>query len=303
MQKFFDYSREVTQALEQGKPVLALESTVITHGLPRPVNLATGLALEKIARDHGVVPATIAIMNGRIKIGLSEEELDFLANLKHVMKASVRDLGLAVSQKLYAGLTVAATLFCAAQAGIKVFSTGGIGGVHRGDTQDISADLTELAKRPVAVVCAGAKAILDLPRTLEFLETFSVQVYGYGTDTLPAFYSPHSEYKLPVRIDDIHALSLAIKTQWELGINAGALIANPIPTEAAIASEEIEPVILQAIEKVKEQRISGKALTPFLLSELAEITEGKSIAANIALIKNNVKVGAQLARELAIGSR
>lgn len=295
MQTFFEYSEEVKEALNQGKPILALESTVITHGLPRPDNLSTGLALEKIARENNVVPATIAVLKGKIKIGLSTDELKCLAFDNHVIKASVRDLGFVVSQKLSAGMTVAATLACAAHAKIKVFSTGGIGGVHRGEELDVSADLTELAKSSVAVVCAGAKAILDLPRTLEFLETHSVPVYGYRTDTLPAFYSPTSSLELPIRIDDIQSLSSILRTQWKLGLVKGALIANPIPADAAISTEVIEPIIHSAIEKANLLGVSGKALTPFLLSEVAKMTEGKSIAANIALLKNNVTIGAQLA--------
>ncbi len=299
MQNYFDYSPEVRDALDDNKPVLALESTVITHGLPYPQNLETGLALEQIAREYKVTPATIAIMNGKIKIGLSTQELEFLAQDKSVVKASKRDLPVVLSQKISAGTTVAATLFCAAAAGIRVFSTGGIGGVHRGDAQDISADLIELANTPVAVVCAGAKAILDLPRTLEFLETYSVPVVGFRTDTLPAFYTEKTNYKLPIRVDDIPTLVAMLKILWQLHFNSGMLIANPIPTIDSIPTEIIEPVIAAAIKEANEKGITGKDITPFLLSEVAYATEGKSQQANISLIKNNVRVGAELAYHLA----
>lgn len=298
MQQFFEYSDEVRNALANDQPVLALESTVITHGLPYPHNFETGLALEKIARDAGVIPATIAVINGKIKIGVSEAELDLLAQQKSVIKASQRDLAFAISQHLSAGTTVAATLFCAAAAGIRVFSTGGIGGVHRGDEQDISADLIELARTPVAVVCAGAKAILDLPKTLELLETLSVPVIGYGTDTLPAFYSSSTSHQLTARADDVSSLANILKTHWSLGINSGVLIANPIPAQDAIPNEIIEPIIVEAIKKAEQQNIKGKEITPFLLSEVAKVTAGKSRQANISLIKNNVKLGAELAKLL-----
>lgn len=298
MQKFFEYSDEVKQAITEYQPILALESTVITHGLPYPQNRDTALALEQIARDQGAVPATIAIMHGKIKIGLSADEVEHLARNQSVIKASVRDLSYAISQKLCAGTTVAATLFCAAKAGIKVFATGGIGGVHRGDAQDISADLIEIARTPIAVVCAGAKAILDLPRTLEFLETHSVPVIGYGTSTLPAFYTPSSPYELTTRVDDIITLAKILRTQAKLGIVSGTLIVNPIPAADAIPVEMIEPVIEQAIHKAEELQINGKAITPYLLSELALATQGKSMRSNIALIKNNVLIGAQLAHAL-----
>jgi pseudouridine-5'-phosphate glycosidase len=298
MKKFFEYSNEVQQALSSGSPILALESTIISHGLPYPDNLETALSLEKMVRDKGVTPATIAIINGRIKIGLSENELEHLARDKHVTKASRRDLGFILSQKFSAGTTVAATLFLAAHAGIKVFSTGGIGGVHRGGHQDISADLIELARNPVAVVCAGAKAILDLPRTLEFLETFSVPVIGYRTEVLPAFYTATTKHLLPASVNDVHTLVNILKTHWELGMSSGVLITHPIPAEFAIAADKIEPVIEQAIQKAEKNTITGKSLTPFLLSEVALLTQGESIKANIALIKNNVILGAELAYAL-----
>ncbi len=295
MQKFLEYSDEVKQAIKNNKPILALESTIISHGLPYPDNVETALILEKIIREHYVTPATIAIMNGKIKIGLSQKELEQLASDKHVYKASRRDLAFVLSQGLTASTTVAATVFSAARAGIKVFATGGIGGVHRGDDQDVSADLIELARNPIAVVCAGAKAILDLPRTLEFLETLSVPIVGYRTEVLPAFYTDTTNYTLPASVHDINALVHMLQTHWELGMSSGVLITNPIPAEFAISSDVIEPVIREAIQKAAQKNISGKALTPFLLTEVAHTTQGKSIKANIALIKNNVQLGAELA--------
>jgi len=295
MQPFFEFSADVKQAMENEEPILALESTIISHGMPYPQNLETALAVEQIARDHGATPATIAIMNGKIKIGLSRHELEQFAQDKHVVKASRRDLPIVLSEKLSAGTTVAATLFCAARAGIKIFATGGIGGVHRGDDQDISADLIELARTPVAVICAGAKAILDLPRTLEFLETMSVPVIGYRTRVLPAFYTDTTSYSLPATAQDVTNLATMLKTHWQLGMSSGILITNPIPAEFAIPSEVIEPVIAKALQKALQQNITGKAITPFLLSEVAYLTQGKSLEANIALIKNNVRLGAELA--------
>lgn len=299
MQAFFEFSSEVAQAFNDKKPVLALESTVITHGLPYPQNLETGLALEQLAREQGAVPATIAIMNGKIKIGLSKDELERLAQDKQVIKASKRDLAYALTQRLNAGTTVAATLVCAAACGIKVFATGGIGGVHRGDDFDISADLIELSRTPVAVVCAGVKAILDLPRTMELLETLSVPILGYLTDTLPAFYSASTQFQLPARVNDVASLAAVVRTHWQLGNGSGVLVANPIPAEHAIPSDVIEPVIAEMIEKAEKMGIKGKAITPFLLSEVAKATSGKSQQANIALIKNNTLLGAKLAAQLS----
>jgi pseudouridine-5'-phosphate glycosidase len=298
MQQFFEYSDEVKQAIANQTPILALESTVITHGLPYPNNLETGLTLEQIARDENVTPATIAILNGKIKIGVSQSELDFLARNPSVVKASQRDLAFVINNRLSAGTTVAATLFCAAVCGIRVFSTGGIGGVHRGDEQDISADLIELARTPIAVVCAGAKAILDLPRTLELLETLSVSVIGYKTLTLPAFYSSSTQFKLTMHTDNIMSLASMLKIHWGLGLRSGTLIVNPIPEADAIPNDVIEPIIENAIRKAEQLKITGKEITPFLLSEVAKITQGKSQQANISLIKNNVHMGAQLARAL-----
>lgn len=301
MQQFFDYSDEVKQAIQDRKPILALESTLITHGLPSPNNLETALAVEKIVRDHGVTPATIAILQGKIKIGLSQPELEILSQDKQVAKASVRDISYIISKKLTAGTTVAATLFCADYAGIKVFATGGIGGVHRGDDQDISADLIELTRTPIAVICAGAKAILDLPKTLEFLETYSIPLVGYRTDTFPAFYTSETEFKIPARVDDIASIVHLLRTHWQLGMTSGVLIANPISPDDEISSDIIEPAIVGALQKAKKKQIKGKAMTPFLLSEVASVTKGKSLQANINLIKNNVRLGSMLARQLSDG--
>lgn len=298
MQQFFEYSDEVSQAILEKKPILALESTLITHGLPHPTNIETGLMLENIARENGVTPATIAIINGKIKIGVTQSELEMLVEDKNVVKASVRDLPFILSKKLSAGTTVASTLFCADYAGIRVFATGGIGGVHRGDDQDVSADLIELSRTPIAVVCAGAKAILDLPKTLEFLETHSIPVVGYRTDFLPAFYTAETEYKLHARVDDVASLAELLKIHWQLGMSSGVLIANPIPATDEIPAEIIEPVIASALEKAGKQRISGKAITPFLLNEVSVVTKGKSLQANINLIMNNVRLGALLAQRI-----
>ncbi|USQ15134.1 pseudouridine-5'-phosphate glycosidase [Legionella lytica] len=300
MHHFLEYSDEVRAALSANKPVLALESTVITHGLPFPDNLSTGFALEEIARRHRVVPATIAIMDGKIKIGLNTDELERLAESKDVLKASKRDLAFVLSEKRPAGTTVAATLFCAAAAGIKVFATGGIGGVHRGLDMDVSADLIELSQTPIAVVCAGAKAILDLPKTLEFLETYSVPVIGYQTDTLPAFYTDKTAYKLTMRADNVKTLKTIVEIQNQLNLASGILIMNPIPQADSIPMEMIEPVIEAAVKKAEALKISGKDITPFLLSEVTKATAGVSQQANISLIKNNVRLGAELAFALAM---
>jgi pseudouridine-5'-phosphate glycosidase len=295
---FFDYSDEVKQAQQAGRPILALESTLITHGLPFPQNIETALLLEKTARENGVTPATIAIIQGKIKIGINKAELETLTQDKQIVKASTRDLAFVLSQNQNAGTTVAATLFCAEAAGIKVFATGGIGGVHRGQDQDISADLIALSKSSTAVVCAGAKAILDLPKTLEFLETHNIPVIGYRTDTFPAFYTAETKHKLVSRVDDIDALANILKTHWQLGMVSGILIANPIPAADEIASDIIEPAIANAIQEAEKQGIKGKAITPFLLNEVRLATQNKSLQANISLIVNNVRLGAKLAKRI-----
>ncbi len=298
MKKYFEFSPEVKEALDTGKPVVALESTVITHGLPYPRNIETARALEQIVREKEVTPATIAIIDGVIKIGLTDIDLTRLVNAEKKYKASKCDIPYLVSKRLTAGTTVAATLYCANYAKIKVFATGGIGGVHFGNALDISADLIELANTPVAVICAGAKSILDLPRTLEFLETHSVPVIGYRTKSLPAFYTAKTNYHLSQSVEDIATLASVLNTHWDLGMRSGILITNPIPEKDEIPAEIIEPVIQNSLSAAIRNNMAGKEVTPFLLKEIADITKGRSIEANISLIKNNVTLGAALAKQI-----
>lgn len=295
MQTFFDYSEEVMDALQNNKPILALESTLITHGMPYPDNIKTAQQIEKIARDKKVTPATIAIMHGKIKIGLNNDELNELVADKKAVKASTRDIPFVLKQKQTAGTTVAATLFCAHRAGILVFATGGIGGVHRGEEGDVSADLIELSRTPMAVICAGAKAILDLPKTLEYLETFSIPVIGFNTDYLPAFYSRQTSHPLTMKVETIAELSELLAIHWQLKQPAGILIMNPIPSPHEIPSGMIEPVITNALKRAQEQQISGKAITPFLLNEVSQATTGNALRANVNLILNNIQLGVELA--------
>ena len=292
------HSLEVRDALHNHQPVVALESTLITHGLPRPVNLDVARQLEAVVRDNGAVPATIAILNGEIYAGLEPHELELLANADDVRKVSRRDLPIVVAQRGHGATTVAATMWVAAQAGIQVFATGGIGGVHRGQPFDVSADLLELAQTPVAVVCAGAKAILDLPLTLEYLETHGVPVLGFGTDTFPAFYSRSSGLPVDVRVDTAAEVAQIIRSKAALGLEGGVLIGLPVPEELAIPNEQIEPIIVRALEMAEAQGIRGKAMTPFLLQHVADLSEGESMKTNIALLKNNARVAALIAREL-----
>jgi pseudouridine-5'-phosphate glycosidase len=289
-------SESVQAALAQKTPVLALESTVITHGMPYPQNVQTALELENEARLLGVEPATICVMNGKVRIGISESELHELANATEKVKLSIRDIPYALSKQLYGGTTVAATMYLAHQAGIKVFTTGGIGGVHRlaEQTFDVSADLPALANIPVIVVCAGAKLILDLPKTLEYLETLSVPVYGFQTDTLPAFYTRQSPYPVS-RIDSASQIAQIFYLQQQCNMKHGMLIANPIPASQEIAYPEIEEIIERALAEAAVLQITGKATTPFLLQKLYELSDGKTLDANIALIKNNVRLGAKIA--------
>ncbi|MBI5301663.1 MAG: pseudouridine-5'-phosphate glycosidase [Chloroflexi bacterium] len=283
---------------------LALESTVIAHGLPYPQNLETARALEHVARDHGVEPRTIAILDGEIKIGLSDDELIQLAQAKNVAKVSRRDIAQVIALKQTGATTVSATMWLAHRAGIRVFATGGIGGVHRAvsgaTTSDVSADLPELAQTPVAVVCAGAKAILDLPATIEWLETHSVPVLGWQTDEFPAFYSRSSGLPVQTRVDTAEQAARLTQTHWELGMPSGVLITAPIPREYETPREVIEPFIARALREADEQRITGNAVTPFLLKRLAELTSGESVQTNIALLKNNVAVAAEIAKALAL---
>lgn len=299
--EYIDIKPEVLEALNNGEAVVALESTIISHGMPYPENIETALNVEKIIRSEGATPATIAILGGRIKVGLNEEELEYLAKFKNVVKTSRRDLPFVISQKLDGGTTVAATMIIASLVGIKVFATGGIGGVHRNayQTFDISADLQELASTNVAVVCAGPKSILDIGLTLEYLETHGVPVIGFKTDELPAFYSRKSGFKVDYRVNTVEELAKAIKTKWDLGLDGGLVIGNPIPKEYEIDYEVINEAIEEAVKEAEAIGVKGKEITPFLLSKVKDITKGKSLKANIQLVYNNVKVASQLAIELA----
>ncbi len=299
--EYIDIKPEVLEALNNGEAVVALESTIISHGMPYPENIETALNVEKIIRGEGATPATIAILGGRIKVGLNEEELEYLAKSKNVVKTSRRDIPFVISQKLDGGTTVAATMIIASLAGIKVFATGGIGGVHRNaqKTFDISADLQELASTNVAVVCAGPKSILDIGLTLEYLETNGVPVIGFKTDELPAFYSRRSGFKVDYRVDSAEELARAIKAKWDLGLEGGLVIGNPIPKEYEIDYEVINEAIEEALEEAEAIGVKGKEITPFLLSKVKDITKGKSLKANIQLVYNNAKVASQLAIELA----
>ncbi|WP_042357238.1 pseudouridine-5'-phosphate glycosidase [Bacillus rubiinfantis] len=300
MKEYLVLSEEVKVGQEQGKPIVALESTIISHGMPYPQNVQTAREVEQIIRDNGAVPATIAIVDGKIKIGLSDEELEMFGKSTNVAKASRRDLAYLLATKQLGATTVAATMICAELAGIEIFVTGGIGGVHRGaeTTMDISADLEELAQTNVAVICAGAKSILDLGLTLEYLETKGVPVIGYQTDVLPAFYTRSSKFAVNFRADDVETISQTLKTKWDLQLKGGAVIANPIPEEHAMEEKVITEVIETALKEAEEQHISGKEVTPFLLAKVKELTAGKSLDANIALVKNNAVLGAQIAVKL-----
>ncbi|WP_442597691.1 pseudouridine-5'-phosphate glycosidase [Neobacillus sp. D3-1R] len=297
LNQYLIFSEEVQAAKEQGKPIVALESTIISHGMPYPQNVKTAREVEQIVRENGAVPATIAIIDGKIKIGLSDEELEMFGKSSDVAKASRRDLAYLIATKKLGATTVAATMICAEAAGIPIFVTGGIGGVHRGaeTTMDISADLEELGQTNVAVICAGAKSILDLGLTMEYLETKGVPVIGYQTDVLPAFYTRTSEYTLNLRADDVETIASTLKVKWDLNLKGGAVIANPIPEEYAMDEKAINEVIQSALKEAEENHISGKNVTPFLLGKIKELTEGKSLDANIALVKNNAVVGAKLA--------
>jgi pseudouridylate synthase len=294
------FSEEVEKAMKENKPVVALESTIISHGMPYPQNVETAKEVEQLIRENGAVPATIAILDGKIKIGVNEEELEFLGTSKEIEKVSRRDLPYVIAMKKHGATTVAATMICANMAGIKVFATGGIGGVHRGaeQTMDISADLQELARTNVAVVCAGAKSILDLGLTLEYLETNGVPVIGYGTDILPAFYSSTSPFKVNYRVDTPEEMAKLIATKWELGLNGGLVIANPIPKEDELEESYINSIIEEALKEAEEKQIAGKAVTPFLLDKIKTLTGGKSLEANIALVKNNAVLAAKIAANL-----
>lgn len=301
LENYIEIKQEVKEALEQNKPVVALESTIITHGMPYPANVETALTVERIIRENGAIPATMAIMDGIIKIGLTKEEIEELAHQEHVVKASRRDLPVILAKKQYGATTVAGTMIIAKLAGIKVFVTGGIGGVHRGaeKSMDISADLQELAQTDVAVVCAGAKSILDIGLTLEYLETNGVPVLGYQTTKFPTFYTRGSGFNVDAEISNAKEMAKVMHIKWEMGLQGGIVIANPIPKEFALDDEYINDSINDALDEMTVQDISGKAVTPFLLDRLEKLTQGKSLAANIELIKNNAALGAKIAVEYA----
>lgn len=301
MKQYLDMTPEVREALERGKPVVALESTIISHGMPYPQNVETARRVEAIIREQGAIPATIAVLGGRLKAGLTEEELEYLGKSPNIKKASRRDLPALVALKQDGATTVASTMIIAALAGIRVFVTGGIGGVHRGaqETFDISADLTELANTSVTVVCAGAKSILDIGLTLEVLETQGVPVLGYETDAFPAFYTRTSGYGVDVRVDSPQDAAAVMQAKWDLGLKGGVLIANPIPEAYAMEESTITGAIEQALKEAETQGIRGKEMTPFLLARVKALTEGKSLDSNIQLVYNNARVGGQIAAAYA----
>lgn len=293
-----DLTLEISRALSVGAPIVALESTVITHGLPRPQNLELARNMEKQVRAAGAIPATIALINGQIRVGLSDLELVKLSESDSTLKVSRRDFATAIFKKANGGTTVAGTMFAANMAGIKVFATGGIGGVHKESSFDISTDLRALAEIPMIVVCAGAKAILDLPATLEYLETMGVPVIGYQTDEFPAFYSRESGHGVSVRLDSPEEVAEFAKAHWDIGMRSAVLVANPVPQAEAISSSEMDPIIAKASTEAIKKGIHGQELTPFLLSRIGELTQGKSLRANLALLLNNAHLAAQIACEV-----
>ena len=302
LNKYLDVSPEVAEAIAAGKPVVALESTIISHGMPYPQNVETALKVESIIRENGAVPATIAILGGRLKAGLTPEEIEYLGKKGHeVTKASRRDLAVLVSKGADGATTVTTTMMIAYMAGIRIFATGGIGGVHRGaeTTMDISADLEELGQTPVMVICAGAKSILDLGLTLEYLETKGVPVIGYGTDELPAFYTRKSGFGVDYRLDTPAELAAAFHAQRAMDLKGGMLVTNPIPEEYSMDADVINAAIDQAVADCKAQGIHGKATTPFLLARIKDITGGDSLASNIQLVFNNARLAAKTAAELS----
>jgi pseudouridine-5'-phosphate glycosidase len=300
MSPLVKFSAEVQTARRAGRPIVALESTIITHGMPYPQNVATARRVEAQVREAGAVPATIAVLEGEILIGLSDAQLEQLGQAKDVMKLSRADLAVCVATKRTGSTTVAATMICARRAGIEVFATGGIGGVHRGAelSFDVSADLRELAETPVTVVAAGAKAILDLPKTLEVLETLGVPVIAFGQDEFPAFWSRSSGLRAPLRLDAAADIAAAHFQRSRLGLPGGQLVANPIPAAAEIPRDVIVPFIEQALAEAEQRKIAAKAVTPFLLQRIFELTNGRSLEANIALVLNNARLAAEIAHEL-----
>lgn len=297
MNKLVILNQEVQEALANNRPIVALESTIISHGMPYPQNVHMANTVEDIIRKEGAVPATIAIMDGKIRVGLDAEDLEILATSKDVAKVSRRDMATIIASKKLGATTVASTMICAHLAGIKFFVTGGIGGVHKGyeELMDVSADLEELAMTPVTVICAGAKSILDLPRTMEYLETKGVPVIGYQTKVLPAFFTRESEVKVPHSVEDVSDIAQFIQAKETLGLHGGNLVVNPIPVEHQLDSSYINGVIEDAVAQSVKDHVLGKDVTPYLLAKIVELTEGKSLEANIQLVYNNAKVGAQIA--------
>lgn len=301
LENYIDISPEVKKAMDEGKPIVALESTIISHGMSYPENIISAKTSEKIVREEGCTPATLAIINGRIKVGLTEDELNYMGEHKGVAKASRRDIASIIAKGLDGATTVASTMLIADLVGIRVFATGGIGGVHRHaqNTFDISADLMELANTNVAVVCAGAKSILDIGLTLEYLETQGVPVIGYQTEDFPNFYTRKSGFNVDYRMDSELEIAKALKIKWDLGLKGGMVIANPIPKEYEMDNDLITETIDRAIEEAESKGIRGKKITPFLLARIHAITEGKSLEANKKLVYNNVKVASKISREFS----
>lgn len=297
MSQYLTYTEEVKEALANNKPIVALETTIISHGMPYPQNIEMARKVEQIIRDNGAVPATIGIMDGKIKIGLNEQELEAFATNGQVEKVSRRDFAYILASGKIGATTVAATMIGAAIAGIEVFATGGIGGVHREgeNSMDVSADLTELAQTNVAVVCAGVKSILDIGRTLEYLETHGVPVVGYKTDEFPSFYSRESGYGVDFRLDEAADVASMLRTKWDLGLQGGAVIANPVPEVSAMEQSDIETYIKQALNEAKEEQVTGKKVTPFLLARIKQLTDGRSLDTNLALVYHNAQTAAHIA--------
>ncbi len=297
MNQLLNIHPEISNALNQGLPIVALESTIIAHGMPYPQNIETALEVEQIVRKNGAIPATIAILDGKLCVGLNTQQLELLGNTKDVWKVSLRDMPYVLSQKIPGATTVAATMRIASMVGIRVFVTGGIGGVHRGaeNTMDISADLFEMSQTNVAVVSAGVKSILDIGLTLEYLETSGIPVVTFGQDDFPAFYSRKSGYKSPLRIDLASEIANLMHVKWQMGLNGSVLIANPIKLEDEVPFEKMEVFIQDCLKEANHQKISGKNITPFLLKRIAEITGGESLKSNIALVKNNAVLGSKIA--------
>lgn len=301
LEKYLEINPEVKEAIARKRPVVALESTIISHGMPYPKNVETALNVEKIIRENGAIPATIAVLNGILKVGLTADEIEYLGKAKNAIKTSRRDLPFIVSKKLDGATTVASTMIIAALAGIKVFATGGIGGVHRGATEtfDISADLEELAHTDVLVVCAGAKSILDIGLTLEYLETHGVPVIGYQTEEMPAFYTRKSGFGVDYKVDSPEEIANALKAKWDLGLSGGMIVANPIQEQYQMDYDTIAEAIETALKEAGEKGIKGKDSTPFLLAKVKEITGGDSLESNIQLVYNNAALGAKIAAEFS----